>query len=78
MAKNIVVYSTPSCVYCKMVKGYLKNKDISFQEYNVAEDTERRQEMIEKSGQLGVPVTDIDGKIIVGFDKLTLDMTLGA
>lgn len=72
----INIYSTPSCPYCHMVKDYLKSKNISFIDYNVAEDQTKAQEMIEKSGQMGVPVVEIDGNIIVGFDKPEIDRLL--
>lgn len=67
--KNITIYSTPTCHYCQMAKAYLKEHGINYTEYNVASDLEKRKEMIDKSGQMGVPVIDIDGKIIVGFDE---------
>ena len=68
MAK-VKIYSTPSCMYCKMLKDYLKEKKIEFEDINVAADTQAANEMIEKTGQMGVPVTDIDGQIVIGFDK---------
>lgn len=67
--KNVVIYSTPSCVYCKMAKAYFDEKGIKYSDKDVMVDVEARKEMMEKSGQLGVPVIDIGGKIIVGFDK---------
>lgn len=67
--KNVIVYSTPSCVYCKMAKAYFDEKGIKYSDKDVMVDVEARKEMMEKSGQLGVPVIDIGGKIIVGFDK---------
>jgi len=76
MAKSITVYSTPTCVYCKMAKEYFKSKSIAFTEYNVAEDDSKRDEMVTKSGQLGVPVIDIDGKIFVGFNKPEIEKAL--
>ena len=66
---NVTIYSTPWCVYCKMAKEFFHKHDIKFTEKNVAEDDVAREEMTNKSGQLGVPVIDIDGQIIVGFDK---------
>lgn len=71
------VYSTPSCPYCKMAKSYLKERGVQFEEINVAEDTQAAMEMIEKSGQMGVPVLEIDDHIIVGFDKKAIDQALG-
>ena len=74
---NITIYSTPTCPYCNMVKQFLKEKDIAFTDYNVADDQDKAKEMLEKSGQSGVPVIDIDGKIIVGFDKPAISEALG-
>ena len=68
-AHTITIYSTPTCPYCHLEKDFLKENKIAFKEVNVAEDSQAAQQMIMKSGQSGVPVTDIDGKIIVGFDK---------
>lgn len=68
MAK-IKIYSTPTCPYCVTLKGFLKEHDILFEDVNVAQDAQAREEMVEKSGQMGVPVSDIDGEIVVGFDK---------
>lgn len=65
---NVIVYSTPSCPWCHRAKDYFKEKGIGFIDYDVAADTEKAQEMINKSGQMGVPVIDIDGQIVVGFD----------
>jgi len=70
---NITIYSTPTCGYCKMAKEYLTSKNISYTEVDVSRDTAKQQEMIKKSGQFGVPVVDVDGKIIIGFDKRKLD-----
>ena len=66
---KIIIYSTPYCSYCKMAKEYFKSKNIEYQEYDVMSDVAKREEMVKKSGQLGVPVIDIDGKIVMGFDK---------
>jgi glutaredoxin-like YruB-family protein len=65
----IKVYSTPSCSICKQLKSFLNEKGVKFTDINVASDPTAAQEMIEKSGQMSVPVTEIDGKIITGFDK---------
>jgi glutaredoxin-like YruB-family protein len=67
MAK-VKVYSTPTCPWCKKVKGFLKEKGIEFEDIDVSSNQEASKEMIEKSGQMGVPVLDIDGTIIVGYD----------
>lgn len=66
---KITIYSTPTCPYCEMTKDFLRENKINFTDVNVAEDQEKAQEMVEKSGQFGVPVIDIDGQIIIGFDK---------
>ena len=67
MAK-VIVYSTESCPFCDMAKDFLKKNKIKFKEFNVNEDRKAALEMIQKSGQTGVPVVDVDGKIIKGFD----------
>ncbi|MDP3916850.1 MAG: glutaredoxin domain-containing protein [Nanoarchaeota archaeon] len=68
MTHKITVYSTPTCPYCHKAKDWLKEHNFSFDDVNVAENQDAARDMIEKSGQRGVPVIDIDGKIIVGFD----------
>ncbi len=73
---SITVYSTPSCPWCYRVKEYFKAKHISFEEVDVSIDYARAQEMIAKSGQMGVPVIDINGQIIVGFNQLAIDEAL--
>lgn len=75
--KNVTIYTTPSCVYCKMTKEFFKENNVQYSEKNVAEDTVAREEMIKKSNQMGVPVTDIDGELTVGFDKERLSGLLG-
>ncbi len=72
----VKVYSTPTCPYCHMAKDYLKEKGVKFKDVNVADNDKAREEMIEKSGQMGVPVLDINGKIIVGFDRQEIDKAL--
>lgn len=74
---NIVIYTTPSCIYCKMAKDFFKKNNIEYTEKDVVSSDKARQEAIEKSGQMGVPVIDIDGNIIVGFDKEKLSNLLG-
>lgn len=66
---NITIYSTPTCVYCKMAKAFLSEHNIPYSEKNVQSDLEARAEMVKKSGQLGVPVIDVDGSVMVGFDR---------
>ncbi len=74
---TVIVYSTPTCPWCHRAKDYLKEKKIKFIDYDVSMDQKKAQEMIDKSGQMGVPVLDIDGKIVVGFDKDMIDKLLG-
>ncbi|VVB81670.1 putative Thioredoxin [uncultured archaeon] len=66
---KVIVYSTPSCPYCTAAKEFLTENKIDFEVIDVSKDQSKAQEMIEKSGQMGVPVIDINGTIIVGFDK---------
>lgn len=72
----IRVYTTPSCAFCTKVKKYLREKRITFTEYDVAKDKRRAEEMVKKSGQMGVPVLDVHGKIIVGFDVPKIEKAL--
>ena len=65
---NVTIYSTNTCPYCDLAKKWLKENNIKFKEKNVQEDDAAAEEMIEKSGQTGVPVLDIDGQIIIGYD----------
>ncbi|NQV09335.1 glutaredoxin family protein [Candidatus Woesearchaeota archaeon] len=66
---KVTVYSTTVCPWCHKAKDFLKEHNIKFEDKNVGEDAEARNEMLEKSGQMGVPVIDIDGEIIVGFNR---------
>lgn len=74
--KKVSIYSTPTCTYCAMAKAFFKEKGIKYEEFDVASDTTKRQEMIERSGQMGVPVIDIDGQLMVGFSKEKLEELL--
>jgi glutaredoxin 3 len=77
MDKQVTIYSTPTCHFCHMVKEYLQEKGVEYTEHNVAEDVEKRQEMVEKSGQMGVPVVFIDEDMVIGFDQAKIDSLLG-
>jgi glutaredoxin-like YruB-family protein len=66
---TIKVYSTQTCPYCVTLKNFLKEKGFEFEDIDITFDQEKQKEMINKSGQMGVPVLDIDGQIIVGFDR---------
>ena len=74
---NVIVYSTTSCPYCNMAKDYFKANNVEYTDYNVGEDQAKGQEMVQKSGQMGVPVIDIDGTIIIGFNKEKINEVLG-
>ena len=73
---NITVYSTKMCPYCVMAKKYLESRNVDFTEVDVSSDYSKALEMVKKSGQQGVPVIDIDGQIIVGFDRQKIDQIL--
>lgn len=76
MSKTVKVYSTPTCPYCHRAKQFLKENNIEFEDIDISANQEKAQEMIQKSGQMGVPVLDIDGHIIVGFDKTAIQGAL--
>lgn len=65
---KIRIYTTPTCPYCQMTKDYLKSQQVDYEELNVQENIEARKEMVDVSGQLGVPVISADGQIVVGYD----------
>ncbi len=75
--QHVEIYSTPSCHFCHMAKDFFKEKNVPFTDFNVAEDTAKRQEMVEKSGQMGVPVIIIGNDLIVGFNKPLISKLLG-
>lgn len=70
---TVKVYSTPTCPWCTKAKEYLKSKNVDFDDIDVSKDPNAATEMIKKSGQRGVPVLDINGNIIVGFDQKAID-----
>lgn len=75
MAK-VTIYTTPTCAYCKMTKVFFKEHDIAYEERDVASDHAAAKEALEKSGQMAVPIVDVDGTIVVGFDKARLGQLL--
>lgn len=75
--KEVTIYTTPTCGYCKMAKEFFTTNNVAFTEHNVATDLEKRKEMIEKSGQMGVPVIYVGDDMTVGFDKNRLSSLLG-
>jgi glutaredoxin 3 len=72
----VTLYSTPSCGFCTKAKQYFRENKVPFTEYNVAQDQRRAEEMVRKSGQMGVPVIDVHGKIIVGFKQVEIERAL--
>ncbi len=75
---NVTVYTTPTCAYCHQVKQFLAQRGVTFTEHDVSRDRAAAEEMVEKSGQMGVPVTVIDGQVVVGFDRPRLEQLLSA
>ena len=75
--QTVTIYSTPSCHFCHMAKDYFKEKNVSFVDYDVAVDMDKRAEMVSKSGQMGVPVIQIGNNIVIGFQKAKIDEFLG-
>ncbi|MCX8175327.1 MAG: glutathione S-transferase N-terminal domain-containing protein [Candidatus Micrarchaeota archaeon] len=73
---QVIVYSTKTCPYCILAKRYLSEKGVKYVDYDVGADREKALEMMTKSGQMGVPVLDIGGRIIVGFDRAAIDEAL--
>ncbi|ETB63662.1 TPA: glutaredoxin family protein [Candidatus Nomurabacteria bacterium] len=74
---KVTVYSTPTCHFCHMAKDFFKEKGVEFEDFNVATDLEKRKEMFDKSGQMGVPVIIIENNLIVGFNKPKIVELLG-
>ena len=74
---RVIVFTTPSCSFCNMTKKYFRDKGIKFKEVDVSRDAAAARDMVKRSGQMGVPVVDISGKIVVGFDRPKIDKFLG-
>lgn len=77
MAKQVKIYSTPTCPFCIRAKQFLKDNNVAFEDMDVSVNQTAAEEMIRKSGQMGVPLLDIDGELIVGFDKERIKQALG-
>ncbi|MCM8820031.1 MAG: glutaredoxin family protein [Candidatus Omnitrophica bacterium] len=77
MNKRVKIYSTPTCPWCQRAKQFLRENNIEFEDFDVSKDPEKADEMIRISGQMGVPVLDIDGEIVVGFDRERIAQLLG-
>jgi glutaredoxin 3 len=75
--KTVTIYSTPTCHFCHLAKDFFDENKIPYTDYNVLTDLEKRKEMVDKSGQMGVPVILIDGKVMVGFDQAEISSLLG-
>jgi len=75
--KNVVIYTTPTCHFCKMTKDFFTEHNVEYAEHDVSTDEEKRKEMIEKSGQMGVPVVFIGSEMVIGFDKDKFTQMLG-
>jgi len=73
---DVTIYTTPTCVYCKSAKDFFKENNVEYEEKDVAQDEQAREAMVEKSGQMGVPVIDVKGSIVVGFDEAKLSELL--
>lgn len=74
--KEVKIYTTPTCAYCRMTKAFFEKNNIQYQELNVAADLGAREEMIHTSGQLGVPVITVDGEVVIGHDPEELSRLL--
>lgn len=72
----VTIYTTPTCGYCTKAKSYFREHSVPFTEYNVANDQRKAEEMVHKSGQMGVPVIDVHGKVIVGFNQPEIEKAL--
>ena len=77
MDKQVFIYSTPTCIYCRMAKDWFKEKGIEYTEYDLSVDAAKRDEVVKKTGQMGVPVIEIGGEIIIGFDRKRIEQLLG-
>jgi glutaredoxin 3 len=75
--KEVTIYSTPTCHFCHMAKEFFTEHNIAFTDYNVAEDLEKRKEMVERSGQMGVPVIFVGQDMFVGFNREKISQALG-
>ena len=76
--KQVKVYSTPTCPWCRKAKEYLQQKGVQYEDLNVAEQRDKLQEMVDLSGQRGVPVIKVDDEVIVGFNQAKIDQALAA
>ncbi len=75
--KKVKIYSTPTCTYCVVLKKYLEEKGVDYEDVDVSQDLDAQKEMVEKTGQMGVPVVDIEGEIVIGFEREKIANLLG-
>jgi glutaredoxin-like YruB-family protein len=75
--QEVKIYTTPTCSYCQQAKAFFKEKNVEYTEYDVSQDAQKQQEMIERTGQMGVPVIQIGDEYIIGFDKNKISQLLG-
>ncbi|NOY35470.1 MAG: glutaredoxin family protein [bacterium] len=75
--KNVIIYTTPGCIYCKVAKDFFDENNVKYTEYDLSEDAEKRDEMVKKTGQMSVPMIEIGDDIVVGFDKKEVSRLLG-
>lgn len=75
--KNVIIYTAPGCIYCKMAKDFFDENSVKYMEYDLSQDAVKRDEVIKKTGQMAVPVIEIDGELVIGFDKPKLSKLLG-
>lgn len=73
---SVSIYTTPSCGYCRVAKDWFRKNNVSFTEYDVSKDQRKAEEMVRKSGQMGVPVIEVNGRIIVGFNQPLIESSL--
>ena len=73
---SVTIYTTPTCGYCRVAKDFFRARGIPFSEYDVAADRAKAEEMVRRSGQMGVPVIDVHGKLIVGFNQAEIEKAL--
>ena len=76
MVKQVIIYSTPACMYCKMAKEWFEKNKIQYLEYDLSSDSVKREEVFKKTGQMAVPVIEIENEIVIGFDKPKLSKLL--
>ncbi len=77
MMPQVTLYTTPTCTYCKVAKKYFEENDVEYEEYDISQDMQKAERVVEMTRQTGVPVIEVDGEFIIGFDKRKLASALG-